>query len=78
MPAIDEFAGAAPTMMPRVTAIADQAGIRQGELFYQYFLRIQEDLFRYIIDMIAEKKACIYINQDLLENIEGPYFASRC
>jgi len=68
--AIDEFAERS-YHDARVTAIADQAGIAKGS-FYQYF-EDKEDLFRYIIDMIAEKKLA-YINQDLLENIEAHTF----
>ena len=64
--AIDEFAERS-YHDARVTAIADQAGIAKGS-FYQYF-EDKEDLFRYIIDMIAEKKL-EYINQDVLKNID--------
>ena len=51
----------------RITAIADNAGIAKGS-FYQYFQN-KKDLFKYIIELIVNKKL-EYINNDMLKNKE--------
>ncbi|MCG8515830.1 MAG: TetR/AcrR family transcriptional regulator [Halanaerobiales bacterium] len=62
--ALDEFA-AYPYHKARITAIADQAGIAKGS-FYQYFAD-KKDLFKYIADLIVNKKL-EYLNHDMMLN----------
>lgn len=57
----------------RVTAIVDAAGIAKGS-FYQYF-EDKKDLFRYLMELIVEKKL-EYINRHMLGDMqEHSFFA---
>lgn len=68
--AINEFS-ARSYHKARITAIADNAGIAKGS-FYQYFEN-KKDLFKYIIELIVNKKL-EYINHDMLTNKDNYNF----